>query len=100
MSVKIFSVNFCLKTKTFNFFSNTVFPRIVSAETIQGRKLFKGGNYSWKYSIWLQASYFLKPVVKFIVIFIEETEPDIPYHKYNVCHGPGSCREPRHSKFH
>ena len=51
--------------------SDTVYPRIVSAETIlfwictvtntgaetsQGRKLFKGGNYSWKYRICNQFS--------------------------------------------
>ena len=30
-------------------FQYTVFPKLVSAETMQGRKLFKGGNYSRKY---------------------------------------------------
>ena len=25
-----------------------------SAETIQGRKLFKGGNYSWKYGMFFE----------------------------------------------
>ena len=30
---------------------HTVFPHIVSAETIQGRKLFKGGTYMRKYGI-------------------------------------------------
>ena len=33
--------------------SSTVFPQIVSAETIQGRKLFKSGNYMRKYGILL-----------------------------------------------
>ena len=45
----------------------TVFPRIVSAETIQGRKLFKGGNYLQKYGIWpnCQMYFFFEISVKF-----------------------------------
>ena len=35
----------------------TIFPRIISAETIQGKKLFKGGN--WKLFAEIRYSKFL-----------------------------------------
>ena len=47
--VLLFDISGLKKSKIWSEVVNILVGHPVSAETIQGRKLFKGGNYSQKY---------------------------------------------------